>query len=356
MTATTTVLINARAAVRPEPGGVERWARELAARLPALDPARYAVVRPPAALAHRAGHAWEQAALPALAAARNARLLLCPANLAPVAFPRNVVVVHDAAALREPGWYSPAYAALQRTLLPLVVRRARHVVTVSEFSRGELVELAGADPARITVVPGGVDHDRFAPGVDPRPARAALGLERPYVLTVASRLPRKNLAALEVAAQRLAGRGVELVAAGGDRPQFGAEQPLGGAVRALGVVPEEHLPGLYAGAEAFVLPSLHEGFGLSCLEAMAAATPVVAARRGALPETCGDAALLVDPTDHAALADAVEAALGDEHLAAAGRARAALFSWDRTAREVDAVVRAAAAQPARPSTRNAISR
>src|SRR5690606_37562623 len=104
-------LINARAAIRPELGGVERWARELSARLPALDPHGYAVVRPPRALAHRAGHAWEQAALPALAARRRAPLLLNPANLAPLAFPRNVVVIHDAAALREPSWYSRLYVA-----------------------------------------------------------------------------------------------------------------------------------------------------------------------------------------------------------------------------------------------------
>jgi glycosyltransferase involved in cell wall biosynthesis len=331
------VLINGRAAARAEPGGVERWARELAARLPALAPERYAVLRPPAALAHRAGHAWEQAALPAAAVARRAPLVLNPANTAPLALRRNVVVVHDAAALREPAWYSAAYAAWQRAVLPIVVRRARHLVTVSEFSRDELVELAGADPERITVVPGGVDHDRLRPGVDPAPARAVLGLHRPYVLTVASRLPRKNLAALEPAAVRLGELGVELVAAGGTRPQF-ARDGAAGAVRFLGPVAEDVLPALYAGATAFVLPSLHEGFGLPVLEAMAAGVPVVASDRGALPETCGSAALLVDPLDRAALADAIEAAIGDDGLIAAGIARAASFSWERTANNVDNVV------------------
>jgi glycosyltransferase involved in cell wall biosynthesis len=331
------VIVNGRAAARAEPGGVERWARELAARLPALAPERYAVLRPPAALAHRAGHAWEQAALPAAALARRAPLVLNPANTAPLALRRNLVVVHDAAALREPSWYSATYAAWQRALLPKLVRRARHVVTVSEFSRGELVELAGADPARITVIAGGVDHERLHPGVDPAPARAALALHRPYVLTVASRLPRKNLAALDPLARRLHELGVDVVAAGGTRPQF-AQAAEGGAVRLLGPVPEELLPALYAGAAAFVLPSLHEGFGLPVLEAMACGVPVVASDRGALPETCGGAALLVDPTDPEALTDAVEAAIGDEDLAAAGVARARAFSWQATARNVDNVV------------------
>jgi glycosyltransferase involved in cell wall biosynthesis len=332
------VLINGRAAVRPQPGGVERWARELTARLPALRPDRYAVLRPPAALAHRAGHAWEQVALAAAALARRAPVVLNPANSAPLASARNVIVVHDAAALREPAWYSGAYAAWQRAVLPILVRRARHVVTVSEFSRDELVTLAGADPARITVVAGGVDHARLHPGVDPAPARAAFGLQRPYVLTVASRLPRKNLGALEPVARRLRALDVDVVAAGGHRAHFAAGDGAAQAVRSLGEVPEALLPALYAGATAFVLPSLHEGFGLPVLEAMACGVPVVASDRGALPETCGSAALLVDPTDPAALADAVEAAIGDKDLAAAGVARASAYSWERTARNVDNVV------------------
>jgi glycosyltransferase involved in cell wall biosynthesis len=279
---------------------------------------------------HRAGHAWEQGVLPF--AARRARLLLNPANLAPVAFPRNVVVIHDAAALRNPSWYSRAYATWQRAVLPAVAKRARVVVTVSEFSRGELYELLGVDAH---VVPGGVDA-LFRPDADRGPVRAALALERPYVLTVASRTARKNLGALDATARRLAANGIDLVAAGGARPQFRAES---GGPRALGHVPDEHLAGLYAGAEAFVLPSLHEGFGLTCLEAMACGTPVVAARAGALPETCADAARYADPNDPDEIADQVEAALADERLRAAGPARAAQFTWERTVSELDALMR-----------------
>jgi glycosyltransferase involved in cell wall biosynthesis len=333
-----TVLIDGRAAVRPEAGGVERWARELCARLPALRPDRYAVLRPPAALAHRAGHAWEQCVLPFRA--RCAALLLGPANLAPVAFRRNVVVIHDAAVLRDPSWYSPAYARWHGALLPRVARGARRVITVSAFSARELRELVGIEAA---VIPGGVD-ERFTPDADPGPARAALGLDRPYVLTVGSRIARKNLAALDVTAARLAAHGIDLVAAGGERPQFrDPDRPRAASAgpRPLGPVPEAHLPGLYAGASAFVLPSLYEGFGLPCIEAMACGTPVVAADAAALPETCGDAALYADPGDPAAIADAVEAALQPDaaaRLRATGLERAAGFSWDRTAHGVDAVI------------------
>ncbi|MBI5105115.1 MAG: glycosyltransferase family 4 protein [Solirubrobacterales bacterium] len=318
------VLIDARAAARPELGGVERWARELAARLPALHPGRYAVARPPAALSHRTGHAWEQLVLPA----RRAQLLLCPANLAPVASRRTVVVIHDVAPLREPRWYSGLYVRWQRTVLPRIARHARSVIVPSAFSRDEVRELLGVDAH---VVPGGVDP-RFRPGLPP-----VLGLTRPYVLTVASRTARKNLAVLELTAHRLAARGYELVTAGGDRPQFRAQADARG-VRALGHVDDASLPGLYANAAAFVLPSLYEGFGLTALEALACGTPTVVADRGALPEVCGDAALLVDPTDPEAVAAAVERALDFPAFAQAGPARAAPFTWDATAAGVDRVV------------------
>jgi glycosyltransferase involved in cell wall biosynthesis len=330
------VAIDARAAARPELGGVERWARELARRLPALRPDGYAVLRPPDALVHGAGHAWEQLVLPVRASRLGARALLCPANLAPLAYPRSVVVIHDAAVLRHPGWYSRAYAAWQRLVLPAVARRAWRLVTVSEFARGELAELLGVDAA---VIPGGVDG-RFTPAADPEPARRAHGLARPYVLCVASHTARKNLGALALAARALAGDGVEVVVAGGHRPQFTRESGLE-ALRLLGHVDDALLPGLYAGAEAFALPSLYEGFGLPVLEAMACGTPVVAAATAALPDTCGGAAVLAEP-DGEAFAAALTTLLRDaaerERLRAAGLARARGFSWDATARAVDALV------------------
>jgi glycosyltransferase involved in cell wall biosynthesis len=318
----TTAVIDARAGVRGELGGVERWTRELCARLP------YRRLAPPRALSHRAGHAWEQLVLPVQSA--RADVLLCPANLAPVAARNVAVILHDAAPLRHPGWYSGLYAAWQRRLLPLIARRARTVITVSPFSRNELKELLNVEAE---VVYGGVDP-RFGQAT---PARR----ERPYVLCVASHTARKNLRALTLAASALAREGVELVVAGGHRPQFAAEQGLEG-LTLLGHVPDDELPGLYAGAEAFVLPSRYEGFGLPILEAMASGTPVVAANTTALPDTAGGAARLVDPEPEP-LRDALIAVLGDdaerERLRRAGLERARAFTWERTAREIDAIVR-----------------
>ncbi|HEV3378705.1 MAG TPA: glycosyltransferase family 1 protein [Thermoleophilaceae bacterium] len=333
------VAIDARAALRREIGGVERVAREMAAQLRALRPDRYVVMAPRPRLAHRAGHAWEQLALPLLA--RRADLLYCPANLAPLASRRNAVVIHDLAALAHPEWYGGTYVAWQRLVLPTVARRARLVLTVSRFARDEIVERLGLPNDSVAVVPNGVSP-AFSPAADPAAAREALGLARPYVLALATRSARKNIAALREAAASLRPLGIELVTAGGGRGYLREEETPPG--RALGYVPERLLPGLYAGALALAMPSLYEGFGLPCLEAMACGTPVVAANRAALPETCGGAALLADPQDGEAFADALVRAASDDderaRLVAAGRARAAQFTWQRSAELTDAALAA----------------
>src|SRR5438874_3298346 len=169
------VVINSRAAIRAEIGGVERVAREMVSWLPRLAPARYRVARPPAGMVHRAGHLWEQGYLPFA----RGELIYSPANLAPLASRRNVVVIHDVAALRHPEWYSRPYVAWQRAVLPRIAHRARLVITVSDFSRREIEDVLGV-PA--TVIPNGVD-ERFKPSSG----------KGDYALVVGTKIARKNL-------------------------------------------------------------------------------------------------------------------------------------------------------------------
>jgi len=287
---------------------VERVAREMVARLPRE---RYRVAKPPPLMP---GQLWEQVVLPLT----KAELIYSPANLAPVVSRRNVVVIHDVAALRHPEWYSKPYVAYHRAVLPTIAKRARLVITVSEFSRREIQEVLGVDAH---VIPNGVD-ERFKPGP-----------KKDYALVVGTKIARKNLAALSETAAAL---GMELVAAGSARRYMKGETT---SIRELGYVPDEELPALYAGARVLLMPSLYEGFGLPCLEAMASGTPVVAANRGALPETCGDAALVVEPEDFAQAAHAAVTTEA-ERLIQAGLERAARFTWERTARETDQAIEA----------------
>jgi glycosyltransferase involved in cell wall biosynthesis len=334
--AVASVAINGRAAVRAETGGVERVATELASWLPKLRPDRYRIVVPRPGLAHRRGHAWEQLALPV--AARDARLLLSPANTAPLASRRNVVYIHDLAPFREPAWFGRVYGGWHRFALRRIAARAELLLVPSQFVAGELRELLGVELDRLRVVPPGLG-DEFSPTAGARPP----GLERPYVLALGTASARKNLTLLDRLAGRLDEAGLDTVIAGSGRSYLrGPDAVTGGGAHArrLGYIPEAALPGLYSHADALAMPSLYEGFGLPCIEAMACGTPVVAADRAALPETCAGAALMADPDDADAFAAALLDAVGParERLVAAGHERAAVFSWERSARLADEAI------------------
>ena len=199
----------------------------------------------------------------------------------------------------------------------------------------------------VAIAPG-VDPSFASPG-DPAPLLRRLGLSRPYVLAVGTDSPRKNLGLLDAVAQRLAAEGLDVGIAGSTRPYMPSGRGTAQAKR-LGYVEDADLPALYAGAAAFAMPSLYEGFGLPCIEAMAAGTPVVASDRAALPEACGGAALHADPADPDAFAAALIEAAGParDRLVAAGRERAAGLTWERTAEAVDRALEPLLATGRRP--------
>src|SRR5947209_8036662 len=310
----------------------------MAQRLPALDPSRYTVLKPHRSLSHRAGHLWEQFVLPIQA--RQFGLLYSPANAAPAGAGNSLVVIHDAAVLRYPEAYSRGYVAFHSRLLRRIAGQAKLVITVSEFSRGELSDLLGLSIERFKVVPCGV-AESLSGALPHEHVRRKYGLVRPYVLSVATLSARKNLNVLEAASRALRQEQIDLVLAGAGRPYM---REGVAPIRRLGYVPDGDLPALYAGARAFVMPSRYEGFGLPCLEAMACGVPVIAARAGALPETVDDAGLLVDPSDPEQFADGLLSLIHDQELRASliekGLHRAKLLSWENTAVLTDDVVSA----------------
>ena len=284
---------------------------------------------------------------------RRAHLLHCPAPLAPLRPPVPcVVTVHDALAWDHPEWLTRANAAQLRFVLPRALRRAALVLTGSEFSRTRLAAALGLDPAGIRVTSYGVDAG-FTPGPPSEALLARVGVSGPYVMTVGTLQPRKNVEALLRASSALRAGGLdhELVVVGSrgwlddDLLERLHAQALSGAVHLTGWVSETELVDLYRGAELFVFPSRYEGFGFPALEAMACGTAVVAADRGSLPELVGPSGVIVNPDDP----NAMELTLGEllcspgrrRELVERGVRRAAEFTWERCAELTEDAYRSA---------------
>jgi glycosyltransferase involved in cell wall biosynthesis len=228
-------------------------------------------------------------------------------------------MVHDLVPLRFPEWVHPRTRRMHGAKYRHAARTCDVVIVNSRFTGGDVADVLGVAPERIHVAYPGVD-ERFTPDGDRH------GLGRPYILTVATLEPRKNLTTLVDAHRRLR---VDLALAVVGAAGWG-EQPLldsDGIVR-LGYTPQELLPSLYRGATVVVYPSLYEGFGMPVVEAMACGVPVVASSHASLDEACGDAAVRADPLDPDALADGIRRAIERrEELVSRGLQHARAFTW-----------------------------
>ena len=282
---------------------------------------------------------WKRSDFPPIEAVTGAVDVVHSPNyvVAPARRAAMVVTVHDLTFVRYPELCTDD----TRGFPPLIQRaidRGAWVHAVSSSVAAEIVEDFAVDPDRVVVIPNATDP---VPAADPGLGHRLAGTER-YVLALGTVEPRKNLARLVGAWDRLADDDPELglVVAGAEG--WGAAELHGALAVArhperivrLGWVSVDQRAALLRGAAVLAYPSLYEGFGIPPLEAMSVGTPVVAGRAGALPETCGDAAVLVDPHDVEALAGALDAVLGDDDLAEdlrrRGLERVAEFSWDDT--------------------------
>ncbi len=312
----------------------DRLPASLSAELPRV---RMADRRIPVSALNLAWHRLEWPPVEAIARgeydiAHSPHPLLLPSRSA-----AQVVTIHDLYFLSHPERTSAEIRRDYPALVRAHARRADAVIVVSRFVADQVQRRLDVPAGRITVASNGAPEWKGAP--------ADAGPDG-YLLFVGTLEPRKNFGGLLEAYGRVAARSPRtprLVVAGSAGPDAAEtvaamnRPPLAGRVDFRGYVPHDQLESLYKGAQALVMPSFDEGFGIPVLEAMAAGVPVVAANRGALPEVLGDAGLLVDPDDPESLAAAIERMIADAGLratcAARGLERARQFTWAQTARD-----------------------
>lgn len=265
----------------------------------------------------------------------------------------GVVAVHDLSFRAHPEYFPRTVAWYMRWLTGRAIQQAQRILTISEFSRQEICRFYCVNPAKIVVTPLAVSAE-FQPASPAtaaydQAAMARYDLKLPYILALGNIHPRKNMARLLAAYRclRQQSKNVPAMVWAG-LPRWESSQLLTEA-RAAGVIlpgfiAQEDLPALYRQAAMLVYPSLYEGFGLPPLEAMACGVPVVTSNTTSLPEVVGEAGLTVDPTNTEAITAAMARLLADaslaEHLCQAGLARAAEFTWTRTAQNTIACLMA----------------
>jgi len=349
--------------------GVSRYIQRLLEWLPQVDPSwDYVAFLSPGHMAPQgwevrrsvwrtafppARVAWEFFGLPWQSKSAGLDLFHAPVNVIPPWPPcPTVVTIHDLSPFLFPELYRPSRRLYQQTQLRRSARQAAHIIADSEATRQDVIHILGAPPERVTAIPLGVE-ETLRPITDPK-ALAAFrqrhGLERPYILFVGTLEPRKNIPCLLEAFALLKARqnvSHALVLVGGKGWYYEAlferisKLGLGKDVYFAGYAADRDLPYWYSAAEAFVYPSLYEGFGLPPLEAMACGVPVIVSRASSLPEAVGEAGLLVEPDDPQALAEAISLLLEDadlrERLRRAGFERAAQLTWRRTAQRTAAI-------------------
>lgn len=294
---------------------------------------------------------WEQIRLSWEMIRRSPNVLFVPAAMIPLVHPHGawrkkhtVTTIHDVAFLQHPELYAPADRRRQEVALSFASHHASLLFVPTEATKVEL-QTQGIDSQKICVTPLGIDHGMYQPTINEMAVQATrekYQLHKPYLIYVGRLDAKKNLPTLIRAFAAWEGaKEHQLILAGS--PCFGfeeidrviKEQKIEERVRLLGFVSETDLPSLYHGARAFVFSSMAEGFGLPVLQAMATGTPIVTSDISALREVAGESAVFVDPKDQQRWTTALDSITRDESLRAdlraKGIARAAEFSWKKTA-------------------------
>jgi glycosyltransferase involved in cell wall biosynthesis len=288
------------------------------------------------------GHAWEQVELPFYS---FRGVLFTPGGGAPLMHPKNIVTIHDAAVFAAPAGYSYLYRKWYAFIYRVLCRSAMHILTVSNFSKRELIQWCGAKPSKITVTYLGSEHAKAIPADNSILQRHNLR-RYGYVLAVSSRNPNKNFSGLISALQYLATSEIEVAIAGKTLSRVFKQTSIeSSVVKDLGYVTDQELRSLYENAGCFVFPSLYEGFGLPPLEALALGCPSVVGNVASMPEIFDGMALFCDPHDPRDIAEKIHKAidLSDDCMSRAALSQSATrYTWNKCAQETWGILLAAA--------------
>lgn len=326
--------------------GVQRYASEITRNLSGdivvaaapdhLNDSAYHLPQKLEIVGSKAGIAWEQLKLPAYLRKKGNPLLISLCNVAPLRYANKITCLHDIAFERHPEFFSKKFVLYYRWLIPKLLKSSRHIITVSEFSKGEISSFYQINPAMITVIPNAsaFSNEGIQSDFKPRP--------RPYFLFVGSLDPRKNLLFLLKAFEQAAVHDTDLLIVGASHASFAVDPELQAYrnhpnIVFTGYISDGELQNYYANALALVNPSLYEGYGLPVAEALSMGCPVLASSIAAFKEVGGTDIVYFNTADTAELAHLIKNFSDTPLLQKKKKIRNE--SWKSSAEQLDKIIR-----------------
>lgn len=339
--------------------GVQRFASEICLKLKEIFPGiriispkniinkNIAEILEPEIRGTLSGHLWEQFELPLFLKKEKNALLINLCNTAPLNYPNQIVTIHDLSFKINPNWFSKSFYLYYNFLIPKIAQKSKRIVTVSQSSKNDLIEIFNIDQNKIFVIPNSISKDfcnSFSADLSEE-----LSLPEKFILAVSSIDPRKNLKNLIQAYKKVQEKhGLQLVIVGSPNNVF-ANSDLKDLVYNdksiifTGYINDNLLKMCYKRALAFLYPSLYEGFGIPPLEAMAMGCPTVVSNIASLPEICGDASHYVNPYNSEDIAEGINFVLENDNyretLIKKGFERIKRFDWSSSARKLVDVIK-----------------